>query len=129
MDKKIKLMILDDESSIVDYITKIFRLKGYETFGASTAKQALEIFQEHKPDICILDIFLVDSQMDGIEVLENIRKVNKETVCIMFTRLTDDEKVKKANEVGIFEFLIKPLDPLCLKEVIIQATKKIEKKG
>lgn len=129
MDRKIRLMILDDESSIVDYITKIFKLKGYDTFGASTAKQALEIFQEHQPDICILDIFLVDSQMDGIEVLENIRKVNKETICIMFTRITDDEKIRKANELGIFEFLVKPLDPLRLKEVIIEATQQIEKKG
>jgi DNA-binding NtrC family response regulator len=128
MDRKIKLMVLDDESSIVDYITKIFTMRGYETFGALNAKQALEIFEAHKPDICILDIFLVDSQMDGVEVLENIRKVSQDTVCIMFTRITDDEKVKKANELGIFEFLFKPLDPKRLKDVVAEAARQVSKR-
>jgi two-component system nitrogen regulation response regulator NtrX len=129
MDKKIKLMVMDDESSIVEYITKIFKIKGYDTFGASNAKQALETFQKYQPDICILDVFLVDSELDGVDVLEKIRKVNQDAVCIMFSRITDDEKIKKANELGIFEFLFKPLDPQKLKEVVAEAVKQVKQKG
>src|SRR3989338_4174046 len=128
MDRAIKLMIMDDEESIVDYISRLFRLKGLETFGATKADQALAIFEKEQPDICILDIYLVDSEMDGIEVLGKIRERNKNTVCIMFTRITDDNKVKKANELGIYEFLIKPVDPQQLKDAVSGACAMIQKR-
>lgn len=127
MDKKLKLMIMDDEESIVHYITKLFEIKGFETFGAANSTQALEIFENEQPDICILDILLVDSTMDGIEVLEEIRRKSKETVCIMFTRISEDEKINKANELGAFEFLLKPIDASKLKEVVAAAVEQIEK--
>lgn len=127
MDRAIRLMIMDDEESIVHYITRLFKIKGLETFGATKSDQALSIFEKEQPDICILDIFLVDSEMDGIEVLGKIREKNKDTVCVMFTRITDDDKIKRANELGIYEFLIKPVDPTRLKEVIAEATKIVQR--
>ena len=126
MEIKLKIMVLDDEESIVNYIIKIFNLRGFECFGATSSDQALEIFEKEQPDICILDIFLVDSPLNGIEVLEEIRKKNNDTVCIMFSRVTDDENIKKANEFGAFDFLIKPLDPTRLKETVSAVAGKIQ---
>lgn len=127
MEKKLKLMIMDDEESIVHYIKKLFEIRGFETFGAINSTQALKIFEDHQPDICILDVLLVDSKMNGIEVLEQIRQKNKDTICIMFTRISDDDKIKKANELGAYEFLLKPLDGRKLKETVAAAVEDMEK--
>ncbi|HBR15758.1 MAG TPA: hypothetical protein DD723_09530 [Candidatus Omnitrophica bacterium] len=128
MDKSIKLMVLDDEENITHYITRLFKLKGLETFGATKADQALAIFEKEEPDICILDVYLYDSKINGIEVLRKIREKNKDTVCIMFTRITDDEKVKEANALGIYEYLVKPLEPERLKEAVTGACDIIRKR-
>ena len=112
---------MDDEENIVHYLTKLFELRGLEAFGATTAQKALEIFDKEKPEICILDIFLVDSIMDGVDVLREIRQKNKDTMCIMFTRITDNKKIDQAHELGIFDFLLKPLDSAKLKEVVASA--------
>jgi DNA-binding NtrC family response regulator len=128
MDRKLKLLVMDDESSIVDYTTKIFRLKGFETFGAKDSDEALAIVNRHRPEICILDIFMINSPLDGIEVLAEIRKIAPETVCIMFTRITDHTKMEEAGALGAFDFLLKPLDPQKIRDTVEAASGQIAAK-
>lgn len=127
-NKDVKILFLDDEKDIVEILAKIFDLHGYTTFSALNSDQALEIFNNERPHICIFDIYLVDSKLDGIEVFEEIRKQNKDTIGIFFSRITEDDIIKRANELGIFDFLVKPFNPSELKPIIELAVKSLTEK-
>lgn len=125
-NKDIKILFLDDEKDIVEVLKKIFSMYGYATFQARNSDQALEIFNREKPQICVFDIYLVDSRLDGIETFEEIRKDNKDTICIFFSRVTEDDIVKRANKLGVFDFLVKPFNPSELKAVIEKAVETLK---
>lgn len=124
-NKDVKILFLDDEPDIVSILAKIYRMHGYTTHEALNSKQALEIYNTVKPQICIFDIYLVDSELNGIQTFEKIRKNNKDTIGIFFSRITDDDIIKKANELGAFDFLIKPFNPSDLKPIIEAAIKSL----
>ncbi len=125
-NKDIKILFLDDEKDIVEILNKIFSMYGYTTFEAQNSDQALEIFNREKPQICVFDICLVDSKLDGIETFEEIRKDNKDTIGIFFSRVTEDDIVKRANKLKVFDFLVKPFNPSELKAVIESAAKTLK---
>ena len=120
-NKDIKILFLDDEKDIVEVLAKIFSMYGYTTFQARNSDQALDIFNREDPQICVFDIYLIDSNLDGIETFEEIRKNNKDILCIFFSRITEDDIVKRANTLGVFDFLVKPFNPQELKAVINKA--------
>jgi DNA-binding response OmpR family regulator len=110
MDRsKIKILVLDDEEDITFFTAKILQYDGFQVFKALDGATALAIFEEEHPHICLLDVHLGYSKIDGMEVLERIRKANKDTECIMITRITDHETIAKAKQLGVKEYLLKPL--------------------
>lgn len=124
-NKDVKILFLDDEPDIVGILAKIYRLHGYTTFEALNSDQALNIYQRENPQICIFDIYLVDSRLDGIQTFEEIRKNNKDTIGIFFSRITEDDIIKRANELGVFDFLVKPFNPSELKPIIESAVQSL----
>ena len=128
MENKIKLLAMDDEPSILNYFTGYFALKGYATFGALDSTQALKIVQEERPEICILDIIMDKSPLDGIQVLSEIKKFDKEILCIMVSRIMDNDRINEAKELGAFDFIVKPFLPADLKKVVTSAAGEVIKK-
>ncbi len=122
----IKILFLDDEKDIVEILAKIFNVHGYTTFQALNSDEALDIFNKEKPQICVFDIYLVDSALDGIEAFEEIRQNNKDTIGIFFSRITEDDIIQRANKLDIFNFLVKPFNPSELKGVIESAAKTLK---
>lgn len=108
--EKIKVLVVDDEEGIVDFAQKMLVLKGYNAFGAKDSDKALEIFKKENPEICLLDVHLTYSPLDGVEILEEIKKINPKTECIMVSRITDEEKINKAKKLGALDYLLKPVD-------------------
>jgi DNA-binding response OmpR family regulator len=105
-----KLLVLDDEPGIIDFIQKIYRRRGYVTFGATDGVSALEIFRREKPHISLLDIHMPYSPIDGVETLRKIKEIDKNAICIMVTRISERDKVKLSREYGAFAYLLKPMD-------------------
>lgn len=128
-ENKIKLMILDDEEGIVDYFLKIFRSRGYDVVGVSKGEQAIDLYRAEQPDIVLIDIFLVDSKMDGIDVLKGIKEINPNAVCIMITRVTDIEYINKAKENGADHYLMKPLALEDISRIIEKVQQKVTSNG
>ena len=125
-DKKLKILILDDEEGIVNYMGKILMLKGYDTVTACEGNAAVRLFEEHRPDICILDVHLTDSVIDGVEVLEKIKAIDTKSVCIMVTRITDPEKVSRARELGASRYLLKPIDTKDMITVVTETAQELK---
>ena len=68
----VKILVIDDEPSILSLITSYLRPEGYEIYTATDGPSALQAARAYKPDLIVLDIMLPG--MDGIEVLNQIRR-------------------------------------------------------
>jgi two-component system alkaline phosphatase synthesis response regulator PhoP len=72
---KIKVLVIDDEESIIKLVTSYLRPEGYEIYTAEDGQSGLQAFRAFNPDLIVLDIMLPG--MDGIELLNRIRRESK----------------------------------------------------
>ncbi len=111
MDKKsIKILIVDDEEDIAYTSRDILEWEGFTVFAALNGFSALEIFKKEHPQIAIIDIHLGYSNIDGLELVERIKKIDSSVECIIVTRIADDKIKAKAAKLGVKKYLTKPVD-------------------
>lgn len=122
-NKQIKLLVIDDEEGIVDFVKKIYSRKGFITFGATDGIAAVEIFKKERPQINLIDVHMPYSPIDGIETLRRIKEIDKNAICIMVTRITEKDKVDAAKILGAAAYVLKPLELEELDKVISEAAK------
>ena len=127
--EQLKLLVVDDEPGIVDFIKKIYARKGFITFGATDGAKAVEIFQKERPQISLVDIHMPFSPFDGVDTLKRIKEINKDAICIMVTRITEREKVDVCRKAGAFAYLLKPMELEELDEVVDVAKAKLSASG
>lgn len=115
MDRKIKILICEDQVITSMTLTDNLQALGYTVSGVSTsAEQALELLEEGLPDIILMDIFL-KGEMTGIEATEIICK--KYQIPVIFITASTNEKIfEKAKIEGVYGYIIKPFD---IKEIKI----------
>jgi len=102
-----KLLIVDDEHDICDFVKNFFSERGYAVNTALNGDDALSIIKSDKPDIVLLDIKM--NGMDGIAVLKHIKGIDKNIRVVMVTALEDQEKMDEACRLGACEYITKPL--------------------
>jgi CheY-like chemotaxis protein len=101
MDKVIKVVLVDDETSFVEPMSLLFQEKGYSVSVVSNGKDALEKIKEDAPDIVFVDLIMPD--MDGYTLLKKIREINQTLPVIMMSGYIEDTRVeKKINLQGVF---------------------------
>jgi len=118
---QLKLLVVDDEPGIVDFVKKIYTRKGFITFGAIDGISAVEIFQKERPQINLIDIHMPYSAIDGVQTLKRIKEIDKDAVCIMVTRITEKDKIEGSRQLGAFAYLLKPMNLEELDGVISKA--------
>ncbi|MFZ5800250.1 MAG: response regulator [Candidatus Omnitrophota bacterium] len=118
---QIKLLTVDDEQGIVEFIAKIYARKGFLTFSATDGVTAVDIFNKEHPQIVLLDVHMPYSPIDGVETLKRIKEIDKQAVCIMLTRITDKDKVEAARKLGALHYITKPLELEDLDKVVMEA--------
>ena len=107
MNKTIKVLMVDDEEKFRATTKKILDRRGFQTILAANGHEALEKLAE-KPDVVVLDIKMPD--MDGHEVLVEIKKQSPELPVIMLTGHGALPSAREALDVGAFDYLLKPCD-------------------
>ena len=105
MKIKDKVLIVEDEQSISNFISAILNANGYDTLTVRTGEEALTMISSHCPDLIVLDLGLPD--MDGIEVLRSVRKWSSLPVVVVSARQHEDDKVE-ALDCGADDYLVKP---------------------
>jgi two-component system, OmpR family, alkaline phosphatase synthesis response regulator PhoP len=112
--KPAKIMIVDDENDIIEFLTYNLKKEGHEVSSATDGQKALTLLQFETPDVIILDMMMPG--MDGIEVCKEIRKSPKlnETQILFLTAQDDDFTQVEALEAGGDDFLGKPVKPKIL---------------
>lgn len=105
MKIKDKVLIVEDEQSISNFISAILNANGYDTMIVRTGEEALTMISSHCPDLIVLDLGLPD--MDGIEVLKSVRRWSNLPVVVVSARQHEDDKVE-ALDCGADDYLVKP---------------------
>lgn len=121
--KELKLLIVDDEPTIVEYVQKIYQKKGFTTFGATDGIVAVALFQKERPQVNLIDIHMPFSPIDGVETLRRIKEIDKNAGCIMVTRITEKQKVEESKKYGASAYILKPLELGELDRAITELTK------
>lgn len=103
-----RILIVDDEHSILDSLEMFLGERGHDVFKAATGGEGLEQFYRSKPDVVILDIRLPDS--NGLDILNEIQNDGYFTKVIMITAFQDMETTIEAMKRGAYDYIHKPLD-------------------
>lgn len=109
MEKKQKIMLVDDEFINRMLFKELLILYDYEVVTAPGGKEVLELIRQHNIDVILLDIFMPEmSGFEVCEILKNDPETNKIPI-IMLTALADDRSRKQAFEAGAVGYLTKPV--------------------
>lgn len=103
--KLLHVLLVDDQPDFLEPISFLLKSNGYDVSLASNGKQAIDIIRLNTPDIVFLDIQM--PEMNGIEALENIRKISKDLPVVMLTGHPDEENQAEAKRLGVSGFFTK----------------------
>ena len=131
IDKRI--LIIDDEKDIRDSISGILNDEGYNSVTAKNSQEALIKINDNIFDIIILDVWLNNSELDGIQLLKEIKKIDAEIPVLIISGHGNIEIAVDAIKNGAYEFIEKPFSSerllLTIKRSIETSLFKIENKS
>jgi len=104
-----KVLIVDDDKSVRDFLEKFLKQKGYlRVQSVKAGQEALDILEKEDIRLVLLDIKLPG--MGGMEVLRKIKEIKKDTGVIMITGFPEEATAKEALKLGAYDYIIKPFD-------------------
>jgi two-component system response regulator AtoC len=113
------VLIIDDDPLIRKTLSGHLSKQGFEVQLAEEGEEGVRKFRELGPDVVLLDVRLPG--LDGIEVLRQIRDLNKKTYVLMMTAYDDMKTTVEAIKLGAFEYLVKPLNYIDLDLTVAKA--------
>lgn len=108
---KIKILLVDDEPDIVEFLSYNLKKEGYDVLTASNGKDAIEIARKEIPQLIVLDVMMPD--MDGIETCREIREQKglSDVLIAFLTARSEDYTQIAGFEVGADDYITKPIKP------------------
>ena len=111
----IDILYVEDEASLAMIVSDSLEAEGFTVRHRENGREALAAFEQHKPDIVILDVMM--PLMDGFTVAEEIRKVDTFTPILFLTALTQTEDVVKGFHTGANDYVRKPFK---IEELVVR---------
>ncbi|MBN2635866.1 MAG: response regulator transcription factor [Prolixibacteraceae bacterium] len=113
-DSDFKILLVDDEEDILEFISYNLQREGYEVFTAKNGIEAIRAAEKHTPHLVILDVMM--PEMDGITACEEIRKIPslKNTIITFLTARGEDYSQIAGFEAGADDYITKPIRPKVL---------------
>ncbi|AXC50856.1 sigma-54-dependent Fis family transcriptional regulator [Paracoccus suum] len=115
------ILIVDDERDIRELIADILRDEGFQTRVAANSDEAVAALNAEPPGLMILDIWLKDSRMDGIEILKSVKRNNPDVPVVIISGHGNIEIAVAAIKQGAYDFIEKPFNIDQLMVVINRA--------
>jgi DNA-binding response OmpR family regulator len=103
-----RVLVVDDEPDAVELLQEYLTGKGYEVITACNGEQALERVKADRPHLILLDVRMPG--MSGLDVLREVRQIDKEVGVIMVTAVSEEDTGRQAMTLGAFDYVVKPLD-------------------
>jgi two-component system, OmpR family, alkaline phosphatase synthesis response regulator PhoP len=112
--KNIKVLLVDDEPDILEFIGYNLKKEGFEIETASNGVEGLKMAKIFKPDLVLLDVMM--PQMDGMEMCTELRKLDsfKDTLVVFLSARAEDFSQLAGYEAGANDYILKPIKPKVL---------------
>lgn len=120
-----KIMIIDDDEQILGIFQEIFADTRFQVFTALNGPRAIAEMERAKYDIAFIDIYM--PEMDGLQVLAQLLKINPQLQAIMISGYQNVSQLEKALSLGARHYLIKPLDMHDVLSVALKCLQSISK--
>ena len=115
------ILIVDDNKDMQFALSSILKEEGYEIIAAGDGNRAINEVKKRSPNLVLLDIKLPGQ--DGMKILEDMRRIDKDLIVIMITAYGDVKDAVKAMKLGAFDYITKPFDNEEIVLVIKKALK------
>lgn len=116
--EKSVVLVVDDERDICEMFIKILYEEGYLTDMANSGREAIKKVLDGRLDFVLLDIMM--PEMSGIETLRRIKAIRPELPVVMITAYATLKTAQEAMRLGAYDYITKPFNLECVKEVIKQ---------
>ena len=123
-----EIIVVDDNADIRKLISGILKDKGFVVRVAANYDQALLEINKKLPDVAVIDVKLDKGDNDGIELLENIKKINEDVPVIMISGHANVQMAVDSLKLGAFEFIQKPFSSERLLNFLNRAIENLELK-
>lgn len=114
-----KILVIDDDRGIRSLLDSLLRRKGYEVVLAENGLKGLDLFRQERPNVIVLDLKMPG--MDGLAVLQQIRRVDLNQPVIIFTGAGTPEMEQPLRALGVTEFVEKALPLQRLEDALRRA--------
>ena len=118
-----KILVIDDEKNILESIKMVLAYENYQVETCNSGLDGMELFKTLNPDIVLLDVKMPG--FDGIEVLKNLKNINKLSEIIMISGHSGIQEALEASRLGAFDFLEKPISREKLLLTVRNASEKV----
>jgi two-component system alkaline phosphatase synthesis response regulator PhoP len=118
-----KILVIDDEPTIVNLVQAYLKPEGYEVFTATDGPSGLKAARAFKPDLIVLDVMLPG--MDGLELLSRLRRESQVYVILLTARTEETDKIVGLS-VGADDYVTKPFSPRELVARVKAALRRIQ---
>ncbi len=118
----LEILVVDDERDIRDLVSGVLSDEGYECRTAGDSTRALALIDERRPSLVLLDVWLHGSAMDGLEVLDEIKRREPELPVIIFSGHGNIDTAVSAVGRGAMDFIEKPFEAERLLLLVARAT-------
>ncbi|MDT8272703.1 MAG: response regulator, partial [Desulfomonilia bacterium] len=123
MRSKHRILVLDDEPNIVEVLITRLEALGFPVQGCTSAQKALDILRKEEFSLLITDMKMPD--MDGMEVLRKVKKIDPDLEVIILTAYGSIEGAVRAIQQGAHDYLVKPFEPV---ELVVKIESALEKR-
>lgn len=105
---EITVLYVEDEATTREQVARVLRTRGYNLIIATDGQQGLEAYLQHHPDMVLTDIMMPN--MGGLEMARKIRAIMPESQIVCMTAFSEAEFMIEAIDIGINQFVLKPVD-------------------
>lgn len=123
--EKKRLLVVDDEVEICNFVKMFFEQRGLKVMRASNAEEAVAGAAGFKPHVVLLDVMMRGSE-DGLATLPRIREAVPEAVVLMTTGVDDEISIVRAKSLGAKDYITKPLVLEDLEATVFRYLKEIK---
>ncbi|MEZ4820172.1 MAG: sigma-54 dependent transcriptional regulator [Bdellovibrionota bacterium] len=121
------ILVIEDNTTMREGIVQILESMHLDVYGASNGKEGLEYFHMTQPDLVITDLKM--EEIDGMQVLQEIKKHTQNTLVLMITAFGTIELAVEAMQLGAFDFITKPFPPNMLRVKVNKALDVLQTKA
>jgi DNA-binding NtrC family response regulator len=122
--RKARVLAIDDEATMIEWLKTMLEHDGYEVRAAMTAARGEELFRAWRPDVVVTDLLLPD--LDGLELLKRFKQTQADGEVIVLTGHGSVPRAVEAIRAGAYSFVEKPIEPDALLAMLEKAVERRE---